>query len=54
MGYSGGNRMTALKGGSETVLLADDETSIRIFTKKVLEKFGYKVIDAFDVIKNSL
>jgi len=39
---------TTLKGGTETILLAEDEISIRKFTKNVIEKFGYKVIDAFD------
>jgi DNA-binding response OmpR family regulator len=39
---------TTLKGGTETILLAEDEISIRKFKKNVLEKFGYKVIDAFD------
>ncbi|MDI6727898.1 MAG: ATP-binding protein [Thermodesulfovibrionales bacterium] len=37
-----------LKGGSETVLVAEDDTVIRKLTRSVLERFGYKVIEAFD------
>jgi PAS domain S-box-containing protein len=32
--------------GTETVLLAEDETAVREFTKKLLEEYGYKVITA--------
>ena len=32
--------------GSETILLAEDDTQVRKLTKKVLEKEGYKVIEA--------
>jgi PAS domain S-box-containing protein len=35
-------------GGSETVLIADNEAEIRKFTRAVLEGFGYKVIEAVD------
>ena len=34
--------------GTETVLLAEDETAVREFTKKLLEEYGYKVIEAID------
>ena len=34
--------------GAETVLLAEDEGEVRQITKTVLEKFGYKVIEAVD------
>jgi CheY-like chemotaxis protein len=37
-----------LKGGSETVLVAEDDAIIRKLTRNVLERFGYKVIEAFD------
>ncbi len=37
-----------LKGGSETVLVAEDDAVIRKLTRSVLERFGYKVIEAFD------
>jgi PAS domain S-box-containing protein len=32
--------------GTETVLLAEDETEVKEFTKKMLEEYGYKVITA--------
>jgi len=35
-----------LPGGSETVLLAEDDEAVRGLTKSVLEKFGYSVIEA--------
>lgn len=35
-------------GGAETVLLAEDEGEVRQITKTILEKFGYKVIEAVD------
>lgn len=38
----------ALKGGTETILLAEDETETRKVTKAILEEFGYKVIEASD------
>ena len=34
--------------GMETVLLAEDETAVREFTKKMLEEYGYHVITAPD------
>jgi two-component system, cell cycle sensor histidine kinase and response regulator CckA len=34
--------------GTETVLVAEDDASLRIFIKKMLEEFGYTVIDAVD------
>jgi len=37
-----------LRGGIETILLAEDEDSVRELTKYVLEGFGYKVIPAAD------
>lgn len=33
-------------GGSETVLLVEDDADVRMVTKQVLEEFGYKVIEA--------
>jgi len=35
-------------GGTETILLAEDEAEVRKITKNVLEEFGYKVIEAVD------
>ena len=37
-----------LETGTETILLAEDETAVREFTKKLLEEYGYTVIDAID------
>jgi len=38
----------SLETGTETILLAEDETEVRAFTRKLLEEYGYKVIDAKD------
>ncbi len=35
-------------GGDETILVADDDESIRRLVRELLEKFGYTVIDATD------
>ncbi|MBA4349406.1 MAG: hybrid sensor histidine kinase/response regulator, partial [Thermodesulfovibrio sp.] len=37
-----------LTGGTETILVAEDEEGVRKFSKSVLEQFGYKVIEAVD------
>ncbi|MCL4457929.1 MAG: ATP-binding protein [Nitrospirae bacterium] len=37
-----------IKGGSETILAAEDDVEVRKLAKKVLEKFGYKIIEAVD------
>jgi CheY-like chemotaxis protein len=37
-----------IRGGTETVLVAEDEDAVRKLTKSVLEGFGYKVIEATD------
>jgi DNA-binding response OmpR family regulator len=34
--------------GNETILLVEDEDSVRAFVKTVLERFGYRVLDAQD------
>ena len=34
--------------GTETILVAEDEESVRRLIKKVLEEYGYKVIEAAD------
>lgn len=39
---------TPVKGGTETVLLVDDEDAIRELGKQILEKFGYNVLTAVD------
>ncbi|EKD39447.1 MAG: histidine kinase [uncultured bacterium] len=35
-------------GGTETILLAEDDTAARDLTRQVLETFGYTVIEAVD------
>jgi DNA-binding NtrC family response regulator len=37
-----------LKGGNETILVAEDETYVRNFIKEILTWYGYKVIEAID------
>lgn len=37
-----------VRGGTETVLVAEDEAEVRTLTKSVLEGFGYRVIEAVD------
>ncbi|HWR89801.1 MAG TPA: PAS domain S-box protein, partial [Dissulfurispiraceae bacterium] len=39
---------TALQGGTETILVAEDEPEVRKITKAMLERFGYDVIEAVD------
>jgi PAS domain S-box-containing protein len=41
-------QLTALQGGTETILLVDDEESIRNLGCQVLEEFGYTVLVAAD------
>jgi PAS domain S-box-containing protein len=36
------------QGGSETILLVEDDAVVRNFIKMALEKFGYKIIEAVD------
>ncbi len=36
------------KGGTETVLLAEDDTDVRRLAKEVLDEFGYTVIETVD------
>ena len=40
--------VTLSLNGTETVLLAEDETEVRETTKAILEEHGYKVIEAVD------
>ncbi len=37
-----------VRGGAETILLAEDEQVVREMTKDILENYGYKVIEAHD------
>jgi CheY-like chemotaxis protein len=41
-------RETAQRGGGETVLVVDDEASLRMLVGEVLEDLGYKVLEAPD------
>ncbi|HSI14494.1 MAG TPA: PAS domain S-box protein [Chthoniobacter sp.] len=38
--------ITSVRGGSETILLVEDEPMVRTLTRNVLQRFGYRVIDA--------
>jgi PAS domain S-box-containing protein len=38
----------AVRGGSETILIGEDNSSVRKLAKEVLEQFGYTVIEARD------
>ncbi len=40
--------MQLLKTGTETILLAEDETEVREFTTELLNEYGYEVIEAVD------
>lgn len=40
--------LTILRGGNETILVAEDETYVRDFMKEILTGYGYKVIEAID------
>jgi signal transduction histidine kinase len=40
--------ITSPTGGTETILLAEDNEKVRKFTKKILQKLGYKVLEAVD------
>ncbi len=46
--YAESKKKTIHKGGTETILLAEDELEVRRLVKTVLEEFGYKVIEAVD------
>ena len=37
-----------VRGGTETILLAEDEEEVRSVNRSILEEFGYKVIEAVD------
>lgn len=41
-------KANAPRGGTETILLAEDDAAVRQFVKTILEEFGYSVIEATD------
>jgi PAS domain S-box-containing protein len=41
-------RVSYVTGGSETILLGEDEEDIRNFIREVLEGYGYRIIEAID------
>lgn len=42
------NEIANIEGGSETILLVEDEEAIRDFVSSILEEYGYKVLEAVD------
>lgn len=42
------NELAPLQGGSEVILIAEDEPSVRKFLDTLLRKFGYEIILAED------
>ena len=44
----GGIGLSAPRGGNETILVVDDEESVRMFLQDLLESFGYNVVMAED------
>lgn len=42
------SEIVPLTGGTETILLAEDDPDVRELTKNVLEEFGYTVVEAVD------
>ncbi|MBI5142651.1 MAG: response regulator [Nitrospirae bacterium] len=43
-----GLKSAPVRGGSETILIADDDEAVRKLTRELLEKHGYKVMEARD------
>jgi len=43
-----GTGAVAAEGGTETILVAEDDSAVRDYMKQVLNSFGYSVIEAFD------
>ena len=42
---------TKVRGGSETILLVEDEVALRGLTKIILQRFGYRVLEAESGVK---
>jgi PAS domain S-box-containing protein len=45
---AGGKDLTPPRGGTETILLAEDDRVVRDLTATILKGYGYQVIEAFD------
>lgn len=43
-----GSRLENIRGGQETVLIAEDDQEVRYFLKDLLSQYGYRVIEAID------
>jgi two-component system, cell cycle sensor histidine kinase and response regulator CckA len=39
------------RGGTETILLVEDEAAVRLLTRALLERFGYRVLEASDGVE---
>jgi len=42
---------SSVAGGTETILIAEDDNQVRVLNKKILEKAGYHVIEAADGVQ---
>jgi signal transduction histidine kinase/CheY-like chemotaxis protein len=48
LAVAGPREAAPVRGGSETILLAEDEEEVRVIARTFLEEFGYRVIAAVD------
>jgi PAS domain S-box-containing protein len=46
-----GEKVALIRGNGETILVVDDEPSIRKMARRILETFGYQVIEAADGVQ---
>ena len=44
-------RNTEPRGGTETILLVEDESNVRVTTRVLLERQGYQVLEAADGVE---
>ncbi|HEX8949883.1 MAG TPA: ATP-binding protein, partial [Dissulfurispiraceae bacterium] len=47
-GSDAGREIPVVEGGTETVLIIEDDVQVRQFSRTALESFGYRVIEAVD------